>query len=621
MYIFQFVATILCPLGVQNNEILYICAIFVPLFFCFSKTTRGCGYFSCFNLISQKHCFLFISRIPLFVLLFFVATTIAEVCNENECQFTKKWMENQKQPEQWDFTDIESGKITKVTFEPNITSSLPTNFLEAFTSLTVFNASHQNISRIDARLFGGYITNNTMVPMETNNMHEIDLSNNIIQMIPATAFSKVPYLELLDLSHNNIKNVQTDAFLKLQNLKHLKLNNNNLATINKTTFQHLETISDIDLSHNHLKSINLDDFASITSLLSISLASNKLTEVFANEMGGAVEQIDLSKNDLANIAGIKSFGNVTTLNLSGNPNLKLSNSDFQKMGELINLYLIDTGVEIFDLASLQLFPKLQSMSLKTIDVSDSNIVKTKFPELKSLVTSKTTWTCPSNTDFLSCSDSTTEDDMSTEVQQPTETHIGTPETTTTTTTTGATNTEVDDDEGKEKVGSSNTLFYIFIILLVVVAIFVISYFVLKHIHERETTSASTNTGDVENGTKADENTKKAEDVTKDEPEVSQVIVTEPANPNAATQDGETPKKIEEISKDEPEVPQVVIAEPVKSDAASQDNEDPKKTEETTKGEPEVPQVVITEPVANNSDSIEDTTNASVEKSDEECVKE
>lgn len=182
------------------------------------------------------------------------------------------------------------------------------------------------------------------------NIELINLSNNVIETIPARTFKDFPNVTNLDLSYNLICSLSFDAFIGLKNLVILNLSGNNLRKIvsyqftllrslkalaimvNKITriesnaFAQLENLSVLTLERNLLPAIESDNFKHLTSLTSLLLAENKITylgdKAFSNNP--YLQIIDLSDNLLTDDSNLTSdqFIDLVTLesiSLLGNP--------------------------------------------------------------------------------------------------------------------------------------------------------------------------------------------------------------------------------------------------------------------------------------------------------------
>lgn len=111
----------------------------------------------------------------------------------------------------------------------------------------------------------------------TNNLHEIDLSNNQISLIDSSA-RKCSLLEKLNLSSNKISTIK---FKSLTNLKYLDLSLNKLSTFEKNTFSSLKNLTWLDLQWQKSDNLTIQQYAFswLNNLESLYLQDNKISSL------------------------------------------------------------------------------------------------------------------------------------------------------------------------------------------------------------------------------------------------------------------------------------------------------------------------------------------------------
>lgn len=82
-------------------------------------------------------------------------------------------------------------------------------------------------------------------------MTSLSLKNNVIESIPADAFSKMPELETLYLDGNRLEIIENNVFKFNGKLEFITLNDNNIKYIGYKTFQHLNALSKVFLNNNN----------------------------------------------------------------------------------------------------------------------------------------------------------------------------------------------------------------------------------------------------------------------------------------------------------------------------------------------------------------------------------
>ena len=111
----------------------------------------------------------------------------------------------------------------------------------------------------------------------TNNLHEIDLSNNQINLIDSST-RKCSLLEKLNLSSNKISTIK---FKSLTNLKYLDLSLNKLSTFEKNTFSSLKNLTWLDLQWQKSDNLTIQQYAFswLNNLESLYLLDNKISSL------------------------------------------------------------------------------------------------------------------------------------------------------------------------------------------------------------------------------------------------------------------------------------------------------------------------------------------------------
>ncbi|XP_043256315.1 leucine-rich repeat-containing protein 24-like [Colletes gigas] len=119
------------------------------------------------------------------------------------------------------------------------------------------------IDRIDSEALAGLtnlveldLSHNllTIVPVgsfsDTVFLRDLVLSNNPVRRIHSFAFKNTPNLVKLDLSYTQLVEIETKGFRGLDLLESLKLNNNQLSTLHPGTFEPLNKLTNIELHEN-----------------------------------------------------------------------------------------------------------------------------------------------------------------------------------------------------------------------------------------------------------------------------------------------------------------------------------------------------------------------------------
>lgn len=101
----------------------------------------------------------------------------------------------------------------------------------------------------------------------------LDLSLNVIEMLPKERLQGLHQLTKLNVSHNNLRDLE-DFSQDLGLLKYLDLSNNQLNKIDKETFGYLSSLKELYLTANRLTTIPMDSFKALRKLELLDIKRN-----------------------------------------------------------------------------------------------------------------------------------------------------------------------------------------------------------------------------------------------------------------------------------------------------------------------------------------------------------
>jgi Leucine-rich repeat (LRR) protein len=189
-------------------------------------------------------------------------------------------------------------------------------------------------------------------------------------------------LRNLDLSHNEITVLPLAIFDGLRNLKVFKMNNNQLKYLEVSSSHVAHSVLSLDLSNNNLNDVaNLINFEKIEDL---DLSGNRKLDLTL-----------LLCNTLTNLLSL-------TLN---NANIKLENFQFlAPLKKLERLSIADNNFHELNISTLPNLPNLNYLNLKqhnSVKLLDHYILKNRFPQLKTIIISPNGWSCKFLKDLIS----------------------------------------------------------------------------------------------------------------------------------------------------------------------------------------------------------------------------
>jgi Leucine-rich repeat (LRR) protein len=236
-------------------------------------------------------------------------------------------------------------------------------------------------------------------------VNQLKISNSALCELEQNALPE--NFKMLDLSNNKISNINPNAFKELQQLVELDLSDNHIRQLNQFTFCKLNNLEELSLKNNQLTDIKINFYAQSPKLHTLELDGNNL-EYFD------VQNIRKWDGTVYNQKENYEMFSLKKLDLSSNPNLKLTPSSFLNSNEMTHLYLHGisampsfeelfsplgnledlsighSGLQQFNCSHFPTLPKLKTLSIKGEKISQiycSNL-KTKMPGLSEIYATK-----------------------------------------------------------------------------------------------------------------------------------------------------------------------------------------------------------------------------------------
>ncbi|XP_076181505.1 leucine-rich repeat, immunoglobulin-like domain and transmembrane domain-containing protein 2 [Ptiloglossa arizonensis] len=119
------------------------------------------------------------------------------------------------------------------------------------------------IDRIDSEALAGL-----------TNLVELDLSHNLLTVVPSASFSDTLFLRDLVLSNNPLRRIYSHAFTNTPNLVKLDVSYTQLVEIEAKGFRGLELLESLKLNNNLLTTLHPGTFEPLNKLTSIELHDN-----------------------------------------------------------------------------------------------------------------------------------------------------------------------------------------------------------------------------------------------------------------------------------------------------------------------------------------------------------
>lgn len=152
----------------------------------------------------------------------------------------------------------------------------------------VLKFSGNNLNSLESELF---------LKKQIINLQRIYLSHCKIKTIHAETFKGLTNLVEIDLSNNLLDTVPTSAFINCPSLMKLALNFNRIKTLKKFSFNHLSYLNTLELSNCEISDIEEGAFQGLHSLEWLHLDSNKLKTIRGRRtLPENVKGVELQKN-------------------------------------------------------------------------------------------------------------------------------------------------------------------------------------------------------------------------------------------------------------------------------------------------------------------------------------
>lgn len=224
----------------------------------------------------------------------------------------------------------------------------------------------------------------------------VDISGNLIQLIPDRVFEKLTNLTKVMLFNNNITTLTNMTFMGLKKLKLLELSANQIQELPEDTFAQLELLTSLSLRGNSIKIIHRHTFSSntllenvrlsenpglvledgvlanLTSLKIVELSHNQFTDIPENSFENCLklEEIDLSNNNITTIPE-RLFTDLISLRVLDMTKNKLNSVPDGAFAGLVNLNVLKLGNNNLTSISEKLFRSLHK--LKTLKLQKNLI--------------------------------------------------------------------------------------------------------------------------------------------------------------------------------------------------------------------------------------------------------
>ena len=212
---------------------------------------------------------------------------------------------------------------------------------------------------------------------EASPLIRIDLSNNLLETLPAELISQNPDLQNIRVQNNRLLYIPDEFFVKEVLLKSIDFSNNQIKSLPKRIF-FCKALVELVLANNNIE--QLPDLSSLLNLESLLINNNKLIKTPSISGLSKLKTLNLSNNKLTNVE-LSSFSgliNVEQLILRSNIISQIPPTLFKDLKKLILLDISENQMTSFE--SLTELTSLDSLLLAFNRLSSFKGIE-KFPNL------------------------------------------------------------------------------------------------------------------------------------------------------------------------------------------------------------------------------------------------
>lgn len=209
-----------------------------------------------------------------------------------------------------------------------------------------------------------------------DNLEALNLKDNNILLIPASALGRLPRLLSLQLDYNRITALSGDILRSIaEKVITLVISKNVVRELPPGTFQYFQQLQHLDLTRNLLVNLNSDTFTGLeTSLLSLKIAQNKIVSLGGPPLNmNELKSLDISENRLSEVAAdaFSLLPNLNYLNLSRNAHLTIL--PITVFHNLPKLKILDISMTNLKLLLPKFFDSL--LTLEKIFLNDNDLTE------------------------------------------------------------------------------------------------------------------------------------------------------------------------------------------------------------------------------------------------------
>ncbi|XP_075221046.1 uncharacterized protein LOC142324184 [Lycorma delicatula] len=247
---------------------------------------------------------------------------------------------------------------------------------------------HNNLPKLQSFVFLGMdirhltVHNSTLAVIEESSLSsmgkgltQLDLSQNLLNSVPSTAFRNLHHLLILNLNHNKIIALHTKAFEGLDTLEILTLYENKITSIDPEAFKGLEKkLKRLNLGGNDLHSVPQAALSILDNLRKLEIHENSISIITEGDFEGLsnLDSLGLAYNHLREVPA-RVFSHLKLLNsleLEGNAIARIDDEAFVGLEENLQyLRLGDNNLHSIPSNALRKLHRLRHLDLRANNIS------------------------------------------------------------------------------------------------------------------------------------------------------------------------------------------------------------------------------------------------------------
>ena len=288
-----------------------------------------------------------------------------------------------------DFEPLQGHKLSKLIFDSTRLRGLPSHAFSYLSEVGYLGFPFNKLDPLEIvsllssvkvktlSLYGSRIRN--IIPLNRSccpnqgfpKINQIDLSGNIIALIPHYAFWGLNATKTLKIYNNKITTFSNDSFCGLDSLTELNLGENRITSLYQGMFSCMPKITKIVLTRNRISRLIPNCFKGLPAIQELDMSHNSLDYFDEREtwMTPSLKYLKISFNDYRIFNGemLKGLTHLTTLDVSNNKIGTYASNTFHNVKKLRTLLLNNEDRQFL----YKVFCNLKN--LEVLDLSDSRM--------------------------------------------------------------------------------------------------------------------------------------------------------------------------------------------------------------------------------------------------------